>query len=230
MPLSVTAALSLLLTAADPSPSAAEPPSENPSPQATQSPGAAREPAWSIGAGLTFGQGGLSSLSSLTGLTTLAPGVSAFVEHQRGPRSFLVLDLSAAYQSSQYGSGSTGHVRRRSVSADIGFRYLLTAPDAVVDVSVLALVNGGLSDSVSTVSGSLSSQVLGLTQWNLGVSGGFVVERKLVPGLFVRISTPVLYASYDRGKADYADLNTVTTSGFGVGLRLAPRLELRLTF
>jgi len=85
-----------------------------------------REPTWSIGAGLTFGQIGMSSLSSLTSLATLGPGASAFLEHQRGPRSFLVLDLSGTYQSSQFESGSTGNTRQRSLAADIGLRYLLT--------------------------------------------------------------------------------------------------------
>jgi len=172
----------------------------------------------------------MSSLSSLTSLATLGPGASAFLEHQRGPRSFLVLDLSGTYQSSQFESGSTGNTRQRSLAADIGLRYLLTAPDAVVDVSVLALVNGSLSDSVNTISSGLSSQFLGQSQWSLGVSGGLVVERKLVPGLFVRISTPVLYASYARSKVDYVNMSSDILSGFGVGLRLAPRLELRLAF
>jgi len=231
---SVTAALSLLLTATDPSFSSGETPVESPSHQAAQPPVAEHEPAWSIGAGLTLGQVGglfsLNSLSSLTSLTTFAPGASVFLEHRSGPRSFLLLDLSGAYQSNHLESGSTGNARQRSLAADIGLRYLLTAPDALVDVSVLALVNGSLSDSTSSSSGGLSSVLVGQSQWSVGASAGLVVERKLVPGLFVRISTPVVYASNSRSKTDYVSMDSVVMSGFGVGLQLAPRLELRLAF
>lgn len=192
-------------------------------------------PSWSIGAGLSFG--GLSGwiltppVTGLTGLisapTSVAPGVTTSLERSLSERLWLLVGLSGAIATSKRDSGSS---TSRGISGQVGVRYVLTRPGAMADVSVLALLNGGLDDLSLSSADSPAGSLRGTSNWNVGLSGGLAVERQLASGLSVRIATPLISAGYSRGKITYVDAADVRTTGFSAGLVLAPRLELRLTF
>jgi hypothetical protein len=226
----LVAAVSLVMNAAEPSPSVAEAPTEPASPEAPGTP-AAPEPNWSIGAGFVTGIAGYSI--GLLGLGSTAipvtatqnPGASALLERRLGGRSYLMLDLMGSYMNAHVASPADASVRQRSLGADVGIRYVVTPPDSIVDVSVLGVANVDVSDYV-TNGGTFRNQA----QWSVGVSGGLAAERKLAPGLYVRLSTPILSASYFRTTYQFDGADPTASSGVNVGLHLAPRLELRLAF
>ena len=64
-------------------------------------------------------------------------------------------------------------------------------------MSLLGLATAGLSD-FATNSAYNAGVLRNQAQWNVGVSAGLAVERELTTGVYVRISTPILYASYSR--------------------------------
>ena len=229
----VAAAVSLVVTAAETSPSAVQTTAEPASPEAPRTPVAAPEPNWSIGAGIVTGvigySIGLSGLSSMPVTMLQSPGPSALLERRLSERSYLMLDLMGAYTSAREASPADATVRLRSLGADVGIRYVVTPPDAIVDLSVLGVANVGLSDYATNrdfFPGTLRSR----SQWNVGVSAGIAAERKLVPGLYVRLSTPILSASYSRGTYQQDGADPTSLSGVNVGLQVAPRIELRLAF
>jgi len=144
-----------------------------------------------------------------------------------GERLWLLVGLSGAIATSQRDSGPS---TSRGISGQIGTRYVLTRSGAIAEVSVLALLNGGFDDLSYSSANLAAGWVRGMSNWNIGLSGGLAVERQLASGISVRIATPLISAGYSRGKITYVDAADVMTTGFSAGLVLAPRLELRLTF
>lgn len=207
------------------------------SPPSSESVEPVSAPSWSIGAGLSFGGlsgwsltppvTGLTGLTGLSVLTSVAPGVTTSLERSLGERLWLLVGLSGAIATSQRDAGSS---TSRGISGQIGVRYVLTQPGAMADVSVLALLNGGLDDLSLSSANLAAGSVRGASNWSIGLSGGLAVERQLASGLSVRIATSLISAGYSRGKITYVDAADVMTTGFSAGLVLAPRLELRMAF
>jgi hypothetical protein len=231
--MSITAAVSLLLlpfAAIDSSQSPVEPePADRARIESLRpSTVASGGPRWSIGVGvaffdvLTMYKEAFLSDWSLFGKVA-SPTVATSLERALSDRTWLAVDLSAAFERvNSDSSSSAGHQpqnRHRRLSMEFGVRHILNRPGAPVDVSVMALAGGWVEDFLRDSSTSL-------TQWSAGVSGGIAIDRQLVPGLTVRVASPVIAASYLSIKGTYATRG----KGFSTALQLAPRLELRLSF
>lgn len=232
------AALSLLvlpLGAID-SPAPQDRPVETPR---TEDPAAVLAPSWSIGAGLglSYFAGSISSSSSQSisqfPMPT-SPQVTTSLERALNARTWLAADVSASFQNLRGDGAASGQsIRYSSLNVDVGIRRVLTRASAPVEVSALALLGGGYGQNSYALPDSWDSTKFNnvtVSQWNVGVAGGLAVDRRLTQGLSVRISTPVLFAGYARNKASYPSSPDLSASGLTAGLRLAPRLDLRLAF
>lgn len=223
--MSITAAVSLLLlpfAAMDSSQTPVQPePADRARMESLRPSTAAPGPRWSIGVGVAFFDlltvQQWAALPDWTPFGKLAsPTVATSLERALSDRTWLAVDLSAAFER----VNSQPQNRHRRLSTEFGVRHILNRPGAPVDVSVMALAGGWVEDFLRDSSTSL-------TQWSAGVSGGIAIDRQLVPGLTVRVASPVIAASYLSIKGTYASQRG---EGFSTALQLAPRLELRLSF
>jgi hypothetical protein len=221
----------------------------SPAPPTVAPPARAEEPPrWTIGAGL--GVGGLTILGPsfpgyATGLLSAVVGPIAtfFVERRVGEKTWLVFGgaVSASRSDTELpaptgGAPSSGLTAEESEdgSLSIGLRRVVTRPGALVDVSLQATVEGGTSHARQelTTLWAGSPPVRSAIRYEgryAAVTGGIAVERELTGGLAVRISTPILGASWSRDE-QRTDLGTGVTRSMGAFVSLSPRLELRLAF
>jgi hypothetical protein len=116
-----------------------------------------------------------------------------------------------------------------SAAVSAGVRRAVTRAGAPVTVSVHALADVGYAwsrdDLTSTTPEIRRGEALGP-----GVSFGLAVERELTSGLSLRVATPLFAARWNRWSSDGSVNGKVTGDSGGVGLVLAPSLELRLAF
>ena len=116
----------------------------------------------------------------------------------------------------------------RQLTIDVGLRHLLTDRGALVDVSVLALAEGGYADNTITTEGSPSSDQ-SLTSWIAGGDVELALDRELTAGLSLRVATPLAGVWWQKTDEKLSGLSgqghSITASFY-----LAPRLELRLAF
>jgi hypothetical protein len=210
---------------------------------------AEEEPRWSIGAGLgstafmslptpSSSSGGLLFLSGFGG--ELVPVATFFVERRIGGQTWLVFGGAGNFARDSFDPPpDTGTVttfaaltqadsERFSVSA--GLRRVVTRPGAVVEVSLQGTVEGGYLHSTQefTTSAGVRSELRDTGGYG-AVMGGIAVERALTSGLGLRISTPLVGASWSQleRRDESGTRNGSSTSVF---VTLAPRLELRLAF
>jgi hypothetical protein len=202
---------------------------------------------WTIGAGVGFSQLVLISSSSASAVGLLgmgsAPIATFSLERRLGERTWLVFG----------GSGSVSHtdsdrpppvagVTFSALTTDeseggalsIGLRRVVTRPGALVDVSLQATVEGGTSHehqeytTVGTVIPPAKNGIRYESRY-AAVTGGIAVERELTGGLAVRISTPLVGASWSRSERK-DDLGKTASRSMGAFVTLSPRIELRLAF
>jgi hypothetical protein len=116
-------------------------------------------------------------------------------------------------------------------SLSVGLRRVMTRPGALVDFSLQATVDGGyvheFSQDKSTGGAQFDTRTNGRY---VAVTGGFALERELTGGLALRISTPLVAASWARAEVKNENLATRKGESTNLSLTLAPRLELRLAF
>jgi hypothetical protein len=194
---------------------------------------------WSIGAGV--GSIWVVSLPAVAvpagmGLSgSSVPVATAFVERRLGDRTWLALGGMGTVSRRDFGVppnmgvGSTALTRDDAelFSASLGLRRVVTRPGAVVEVSLQAAVEGGYAhekQEYTTIS-SPPTEIRDTSRY-ASVTGGIVLERELTGGLGLRISTPLLGATWS--KAERTDAPGATSKS--VFATLAPRLELRLAF
>lgn len=206
-------------------------------PAAGPAPTRLAEADWSLGAGVGFGYVSLNGFalvgSSIYGSIPSAPRVQASVERRTGPGRWLLLGVSGASSRSRGDApAGTYAVTRDDVSSlalTAGLRQALTPQGAPVCVSTTLSASAGYlwrrQEVQTTTLDTTRSEA-----WGLGGALGLAVERELTPGLALRLSTPVLDASWYRSTARSETLGKASRSGGGVGLALAPSLELRLAF
>jgi hypothetical protein len=231
---------------APPAPVAAVPapaaPTSAPAPvPAAVKPPASAEPNWSIGAGVGFGSGvvyvGSFYLGGATGVpliprTTYWPTLVTSLERRIGGRTWLVLGAAGWFSDERAAWENTDltvppEVQRYGVQLSTGLRRVMTPKASIVDVSILALVEGGVGhQSLERASGGSDKE----DAWLAGGSLGFAVERTLVDRLSVRLATPIVAVRYWSSEVTAPANVRVTSSAWTADLYLAPRLELRLAF
>ena len=205
----------------------------------TQPPEASRAaPAqWSLGAGWSPGYASVITTSGYTPWVSAIlalPAVTASLERRLGERTWLALGVSGSldrrhHEVPPYAVGASADDLSQ-IFVTAGVRQVVTAPGAPVDVSLLGLADGGVTEwNLTLVSGGVESP-LKSTAWRVGVSIGLAIDRELTGGLSLRVASPLLYAAYARSHAEPAGQPTQEGESFSVAALIAPRLELRLAF
>jgi hypothetical protein len=207
---------------------------------------AEQPPKWTIGAGLADFRAALFAaptgtvhVSGGTGVfygSGFVPLATFFLERRLGERTWLVFGAQGSLQRDHVDAPADPlvleHTKNDSelISLSAGLRSVVTRPGAPVDVSVQAVVESGYLHSVAayTVADGTTGDLRDTGRF-VDVTGGIAVERELTGGFAVRVSTPLVGASYS--KLERKD-STGTRSGSSasVFVTLSPRLELRLAF
>ncbi len=193
-------------------------------------------PRWSLGAGVSTTVLYSSCSGAVNGLCTTSQGptADASVERRLGDATWLVLSGSGSISDRrQEGTveGSDGTTtarwRYRQVLLDLGVRHVLTGRGALVDVSVLALAEGGYGAADGTTTDAEADTKL--SSWILGANVGLALDRELSPGLSLRVATPLAGVWWQRSRQETGG-TTVRSRALTASVYLAPRLELRLAF
>jgi hypothetical protein len=173
-----------------------------------------------------------------------------FAERRASDRVWLLSRLSAVYGSSTlendplYNVGSEPARQTQSWfagSVAFGFRSVLGTWSRL-QASTFVVGGFGLTHVSSEVQFQSSGQTTFTEMksvstsggWMTGLSGGLICDIELLRNLGLRVSTPLLNASYARAKGTLkSDANKVPTtkvSGFSAGVAIAPSVELRVVF
>lgn len=209
---------------------------------------------WNVGAGIGFGTPlvsldatlglagltGLSSVGSTFGLST-QPRMTVLIERRLGERLFLGFQFSASFRGSQSDTFSAVSFRSVNVDGTIGLRSVFN-PRGVVEVSWFANVglgygnteNRSLISNVDSMGAVIQTpQTWRSNAFGVGAVAGLALERELVSGLALRLSSSVVGLSYSISSST-SIIREVSTDnanhGFDGGLRFSPTLELRYAF
>ena len=234
---------------------------ENPRPAVVVQPPPAAVPPradWNLGAGLGFSFGtiglssgniGLAQLLGAGGLSGSLGGLSAapspratfLIERRLSERLFLSFNAGAGYSASQSATFSGFSYRNLSLEGSLGLRRLFN-PGGIIEVSAFgaAGVNYGNFESRGFISSSdgmggttSAPQTYCGNSFTVGAVAGLTLERELITGLALRLSSSILGFSYGVSKYTLLVSDTSTESAgdqVDVGLRFNPAIELRYAF
>lgn len=198
---------------------------------------AAAAPSWSLSGGITFGwfvATGTGSSVLLRPLLGAIPGATGTLERRLSDRSWVYLNVAASLQRhrADVADGDYGATKddARLLFATVGFRRALTGPGAPVEVSALAGIHGGASEGEQVEKLGPRTTDTDTTRWSAGANLGIAVQRELTDALALRLSTPVLYATYGEGRERSPGEPVRTSKDVSIGLQLAPQLELVVFF
>lgn len=210
----------------------AQSPEPAPAAQAPAAPATAavEAPRWSLGFGyapsiVTV----LTSDSGLDGLLTSTPRVSTTIERRVGDATWLGLQLGGNYGSS-HPEDSRGW-EYGSLYAQVGVRHVLN-PKGLVEVSLWGAASASYwSGAYPNPSEQEPDAVHSSRAFSLGLVGGLALERELIQGLALRLSSSVAQASWNKTLdwTSRADLRRAVEST-SVSVAFAPMLELRYAF
>jgi hypothetical protein len=225
---------------------------QTPTPETAVAPVATRAtsaaPGWSIGAGVGFGSFFSTSptyvSSSINGLYISpqpVPAAVASVERRLSGRTWLVIgaDGSFSHDRQDVPADSTGFRKTDmyGLGVSAGIRRFLTRAGAPVDVSVDVTASaganrwkGGAAYRDYTNGGAIADASFDASGWRTGATFGLAVDRELTGALSVRVATPIVGAWYGKTRTEVTGQPTLDREELGAGLRIAPRLELRLAF
>lgn len=196
---------------------------------------AAAEPSrWSVGAGLgLFEVSGPVLGNGLGGFS----GPQAVLSFEYLVREDLALMLTGG---AGWGTALGGDASSGGVNLGLGLRIPVSRPQAPVTVSALTLFTAGyngLSGSTVSVNGLPAVGTSSASGFGLGLEAGLAVEKELVSGLGLRISTMLGRVGYTRtsSRTEFQQGGqpvsvTGSSSAFGLNLGVRPSIELRLAF
>ncbi len=189
---------------------------------------ATRARPWKLTTGFGFGTlyGGL--VGPLVGG---APGGFIMCErHLVGPL-WLLGRFGAEYARSSASLGA--HTSLAAVGGGAGLRVAFTSPK-VLEVSVYALVGGDYDFAVSTLPSTLRTARSTNKTSSFGGQLGAALDREIVPGFGIRVSTAVARATYatstshvEDGQGNAADSTAHQST---LELLISPAFELRWSF
>lgn len=210
---------------------------------------------WNLGAGVSFlfptfglvsastGLGGLAGAGGLSGLSLGVglPRLTLLIERRLSERLFLMFTAGIAYGGSQSETYSAISSRSFSFDASAGLRGIFN-PGGVIEVSAFGSVGVAYSNYEfrsllqQTDSMGMLVQVPQATRgsgYTVGGAAGLALERELIAGLALRLSSGILGFSFS-GANNSVTIQDNTTSnatrGGDVGLRFSPAIELRYAF
>lgn len=214
-------------------------------------------PDWSIGAGFGFfvsgpslaalGTPGLAGLLGGTGglgiSSVTQPQVTMLVERRLSEQLFLTFQGAASYGASQDDLDAELRTHFLSLQGAFGVRRLFN-PRGVVEVSWFGNAGVGYTnaesrfyastfDSSTGMYTATTLQIFRSHTFTVGAATGLTLERQLIEGLALRLSSSILGVSYGLGAstATIGDSNTDRQNHqVDVGLRFSPSIELRYAF
>ncbi len=187
-------------------------------------------PRWSVGFGyapavVTV----LTSTRGIGGLASSSPRLSTTIERRVGDATWLGFQLGGHYSDfrPEYGQDS----EQGGLSAQLGVRHVLN-PKGLVEVSLWGAATADYwTISYPSPSEQVPDAISSGRGFTVGVVGGLALERELVQGLALRLSSSVAQAHW--GKTfewtSGSDFRHTSESG-SVSLAFAPMLELRYAF
>ncbi|MFZ5438352.1 MAG: hypothetical protein ACOZQL_00020 [Myxococcota bacterium] len=214
-----------------------------------------RAPDWNLGAGVGLqiespsmvgtlggvgGLGGLNGIISSGLLSSVSPTAAAFVERRLGERSWLMFQAAVGYTGQTL--RDSGSNRLFTANGRVGARYVLN-PHGLIEVSWYGAAHvawrswnsGSLQMAFDPQTNTVGTELTTYksTGLSIGAVTGVVLERELIEGLALRLSTSILGASYSSNWAQVSNnvsLQQASGDGVDVGLRFSPSLELRYSF
>lgn len=207
---------------------------------------------WNLGAGISFlfptvgvvspglGISGLAGAGSLGGLSAgvALPRLTLLIERRLSERLFLTFNAGVGYAGSQSETYSAISSRSFSFDATAGLRGIFN-PGGVVEVSAFGSVVAAYSNfeyrSLLQTVDSMGMTVQTPTTlrgnaYTIGGIAGLALERELISGLALRLSSSILGFSFNGTESNtlVQDISTENkTRGGEVGLRFSPAIELR---
>ncbi len=213
-----------------------------------------RQTEWNFGAGLGFSFGGFGLSANAIGLAgpagsgglgglgvTPSPRATLLLERRLTDQLFLSFNAGAGYTALQSSTFSGFSYRNLSLEGSLGLRRLFN-PGGVIEVSAFgaAAVNYGNFEgrsvlrTIDGMGGTTSTpQISRGNSFAVGAVAGLTLERELITGLAVRLSSSILGFNYGGSNLTILVSDTPTESAgdlFDVGLRFNPAIELRYAF
>lgn len=214
-------------------------------------------PSWTVGAGLTLGTGlssfaapsqsgllgGLGALTGTLGVSA-TPRMTMLIERRLNDYLFLAFGAGLGFSGNQIDAVPGYAYRQFNVEGSLGLRRVIN-PGGVVEISWFA--NVGLSyanaETRSTgltfdpLTGAQSTEPLSTLfasqSFGFGGATGITLERELVSGLALRLSSSVLGIGYGSNSGTTTvgeNSRKASGHGFDGGLRFSPTIELRYAF
>ncbi len=214
-------------------------------------------PSWTVGAGLTLGTGvssfaapsqagllgGLGGLSGTLGVSA-TPRMTMLIERRLNDYLFLGFGAGLGFSGNHTDSVPGFSYRQFNVEGTVGLRRVIN-PGGVVEISWFANVGLSFANaetrstglSFDPLTGAQSTEPLSALfasqSFGFGGATGMTLERELVSGLALRLSSSVLGIGYgsNAGTTTVGE-NSRKASGhaFDGGLRFSPTIELRYAF
>lgn len=211
---------------------------------------------WNVGAGITFstgltgiplsalvgGLGGLGGLSGTLGVSS-QPRMTLAIERRLNEYLFVGFGAGVSFSTSQSDNLSGFGYRSVNVDGTIGLRRIMN-PGGVVEVSWFANVGVSYANSeirsmgasIDPVTGMINQNTpqVGLSQgFAFGAATGITLERELLSGLALRLSSSILGLGYGSSSTKLTvseDTREGSAHSFDGGLRFSPTIELRYAF
>ena len=213
---------------------------------------------WNVGAGFTFPLGGVGFSGSLGGLAGLAgfaggasllslsiptaPRMTILIERRLSERLFLGFQAAVSYRANQSDTSTAISSRDLILEGAVGLRRIFN-PRGIVEVSWFGNAgvgygnfenrNLGFTVDPTTAMFVQTPQTVRGNSFAVGAVTGITLERELIAGLALRLSSSILGISYGSiastiltGDASVATAN----HGVDAGLRFSPAIELRYAF
>lgn len=212
-------------------------------------------PDWNVGAGIgfSFGSlgatswiGGLAGLGGLSGGASIAPSVqprlSVLIERRLTQRLFLSFQAAASYSANQSDTSSALAYRNLALEGIVGLRRIFN-PRGIVEVSWFANVGVGYGNyeyrtlTIALDPATSTYQPIPQTSrgnsFSVGAVTGLTLERELIAGLALRLSSSIIGLSYGSTANNLSTADASADSanhGVDAGLRFSPAIELRYAF
>jgi len=143
------------------------------------------------------------------------------------------VNRSESYSESANANGGTHSGESSHVGGGLQLRYV-TTPDWIVALSLFATVNAGYSHSSHTSEyGGYGSSSLESRSFGIGAQLGLALEREIVPGFGMRLSSAIVHLTYSDGDTETessAQVDTYESSNWSGGLAFTPTLAFVFRF
>lgn len=196
---------------------------------------------WNVGAGAGVAYGGLG-LGQASTVVIPQPRLTVLAERRLSERLFLTFQVDGSYGWDESPTRPGLFTRQANLDGALGVRGVLN-PRGVIEVSWFTSAGATYRSSEThtavvvwnptTGSSQEEARVLHGRGFGVGAVVGLVLERELVDGLALRLSSSVVGLHYGLASATTSTPDGSTNEdrrGLDFGLSLNPSLQLRFAF